>query len=295
MTDSTEQHRIPPSAQQPNRDKDPIVPNRKGNRLKKINKDPRTTFIINCVIVLTLVIGIPGAAVAVKALRGAAPDTGTPRLATQTPSVSHPSTHPESASPKPTASSAAVTCLNSTKVEVPCGDIHEFEIVPLHRMPNGACDDVAVLMYLGGVVGRDVTTVSVDFESGHDKCIVQAPEPQSESFEGVLGATAQAKWRACRNEEGEMDVPCDAEHTGEYVGWSSAGDSTSKDCAEAVEKYVGSPFTLIDDRVTWKRVVRSDDKPTAARCVIVARGRGLGIPIVLRNLNDLQFELVSLR
>jgi hypothetical protein len=276
----------------------PAVPGRSGAKLDGINRDPRTTFIVNCVIVLTLLVGIPGAIVAVVALRGGSSEAlpPAPQVSASEPTRPRQSPHlSESGVSSTPPGRDDVTCLDTDRGAVPCGDLHKFEVIALDRMPRSACDDKAVMTYLGGVVGLDVISAGVHVESAEQACTIEAPESQSEPFEAVLGTARQAAWRSCRNDERQADVGCSDPHTGEYVGGTSLGDASAEECAQAVAKYVRAPFSLIDDRVTWRRVVDAADNSTAARCVIVARGQGLGIPVVLRNVEDLQFELVPLR
>lgn len=265
------------------------------SKLDGINKDPRTTFIINLVFVLTLLIGIPGGIVAAVALR-AGSDTSQLQSPVGTPSVIVAPTpsHHQSGTSSAQAARDNVICKTTEVVEVPCGDPHRIEVVALDRMPGEVCDDRAVMTYLGGLAGLDVLTSEVGVDAAGD-CAIEAPASQAEAFKDVLRSPRQAAWRSCRNDERRTDVACSEPHTGEYVGASSAGDATTGECASAVSDYVGTSFSLVDDRVTWRQIVGASDKPTGARCVIVARGDGLGIPIVLRNVTDLQFELVPLR
>jgi hypothetical protein len=119
---------------------------------------------------------------------------------------------------------------------------------------DGECTMAALVGYLGGKPGEDPLTPMLTLGTadvpGGAVCTVTAPQPSRASSQGVLGSSAGAVWRRCKNDPG-TDVLCTEPHTTEvvYDGTEAADPTAAVDCPGRATAFMGKPYEQVSDEL----------------------------------------------
>ncbi|GAA1696799.1 hypothetical protein GCM10009745_48620 [Kribbella yunnanensis] len=202
--------------------------------------------------------------------------------------VSTSSTPPPASSSTPVSSPAAEPgCWTSRRTAIDCREPHQYEEIP----QAATCDYAAVIDFLGGQVGLDITVAKVAQLSA-GRCSVDAGREVSGSARDALQGPTSAGWRRCVDRRVTKNVPCSALHSGEYVGTGSLRRATDPECQLAAAKYLDQvPGALVEDLEVRVFAVASGTKDPA-RCIIDARGNHL-LTTSVRNLGTRPVPILS--
>jgi len=189
---------------------------------------------------------------------------------------STPPASPKTGAPKTAA--AEPGCWTAARTAIDCREPHRYEEIP----QAASCDQAAVIGFLGGQPGLDVT-VAKPANSPTGRCAVDAVREVSGSARDALQGSASASWRRCVDRRVTKNVPCSALHSGEYVATGSTRRATDAECQQAAARYLDQvPGALVEDLEIRVFAVPSGTKDPA-RCIIDARGNHL-LTTSVRNL-----------
>ncbi|GAB3936015.1 hypothetical protein GCM10029976_047180 [Kribbella albertanoniae] len=186
---------------------------------------------------------------------------------------------PSSPSSTPVPSTAPEHgCWTSRRTAVDCREPHRYEEIP----QSASCDHAAVIGFLGGQTGLDVTVAKVA-QSPAGRCAVDAGREVSGSARDALQGSSGAAWRRCVDRRVTKNVACSALHSGEYVATGSTRRASDAECQLAAARYLDQvPGALVEDLEVRVFAVESGTKDLA-RCIIDARGNHL-LTTSVRNL-----------
>ncbi|GAA3574592.1 hypothetical protein GCM10022235_50260 [Kribbella ginsengisoli] len=178
---------------------------------------------------------------------------GTPRLSTPTAAGTTPADGPR--------------CWTVARVVIDCRETHRYEEIPT----TAACDQAAVVGYLGGLATLDVLVAHAAVVPGGG-CSVDPGRDLSGSAKDVLRSGTAAAWRRCYDGAVHKNVACSVPHTGEYLATGSLRRASDDECQLAALAYLDqTPGNLSDDLVVRPLDVKTGT-PDSARCSIDARG-----------------------
>jgi serine/threonine protein kinase len=159
---------------------------------------------------------------------------------------------------------AVGACVSDGGGATACDGPHAAEVYS-----DGECTMAALVGYLGGTPGEDpltslLTLGTADIPGGA-VCTVAAPQPTQGASQGVLGSSAGAIWRRCRDDRG-TDVLCTKPHKTEvvYDGTEAADPTAAVDCTGRATAFIGKPFGQVQDKLTLQ--------PDGSLCLLSVRG-----------------------
>lgn len=204
---------------------------------------------------------------------------------------SPPVTISTSNTPRPTSpvpsTPAEQGCWTSGRTAVDCREPHRYEEIP----QASSCDHAAVIGFLGGQAGLDITVAKVA-QSPAGRCSVDAGREVSGSARDALQGSTSAAWRRCVDRRVTKNVPCSALHSGEYVATGSTRRASEAECQLAAARYLDQvPGALVEDLEVRVFAVPSGTKDPA-RCIIDARGNHL-LTTTVRNLGPRPVPIFS--
>ena len=195
--------------------------------------------------------------------------TGTPSSSVSVPPSSTP-TLPTSPPATTALSPSGPRCWTVSRVLIDCREAHRYEEIPQPQ----ACNQAAVIDYLGGLTALDVSVARPGAAPGGG-CWLDAGRTVSGSAQGVLQSESAPSWRRCVDQRTAKNVPCSALHSGEYLATGSLRRATDAECQVAAAKYMDqNPGNLIEDLMIHVLPV-SSTSTDPARCTILARGNHL--------------------
>lgn len=131
---------------------------------------------------------------------------------------------------------------------------------------------MGVLRFMGGVVGRDVSSARGEEKDG--RCWINLASPRRGSVRDALaGPGAAAALRQCVDERSARFVPCNQRHSGEYLATGETSRAPSDQCGSKASDYMARQLGDVDEVLAVRPVSRPSASPAAARCVIEARGQ----------------------
>ena len=163
-------------------------------------------------------------------------------------------------------------CLDGALGAVDCSARHQYEVVG----PGGdACTPDAVVTHLGGEVTLDVVILEArSVEAAGDQVCVAAVNNRElvSPLHEALRQAGSAQWRRCLDTRlSPRDVPCNEDHTAEYVGAGASSQETT-DCVPTVEQYMGVTLSRVNDRLKVDTVRLDLDGQASQRCLISVLG-----------------------
>lgn len=202
-------------------------------------------------IVITIVLGLAPAIVAVRELNGHEGDghpSSTGSTTTTSASGGDPGVTPSillPSNPSPTPNKTP-SCLILGQA-VSCQAEHDSEVISELR----SCSEDQLLDFMGGRADVDVLREGLTIKQQGDRCLVDGISASTtQSLEGVLATPSGDSYRICWNRATNRNVGCDVAHDAELI---YQGSAEITDCKEQYLAYVGRSY----DRDGTKLLLRT--------------------------------------
>jgi hypothetical protein len=172
------------------------------------------------------------------------------------------------------AAYAVGQCLSKDLTAVPCGAVHGYEVIS----STATCAMSDLISYLGGRPARDVLGVAPSTvrpgSGAQSVCVVAGPAGVTllASVRGVLQIPAGGAWRRCWDDATGRDLPCDRQHSDEYVGVPAGTAPDQAECIAAAEQYMGLAYSQVSDQLDVVALATSNTHDGRPRCLIRVRG-----------------------